>query len=233
MSRSQRLLALLQTLRRYRRPVTARALARELAVSVRTVYRDIGTLVQQGAAIDGEAGLGYLLRPGFVLPPLMFQEEELEALVLGARWVALLPDDGLARAAHDAIAKVTAVLPPRLRSRVEDTALYPVPHDHDAAPPPGVDMGLLRSVIRQERKLAVDYVDKHDQPSRRIVWPVALAYFDRVRVLVAWCELRGGFRTFRTDRIVAAEPMSDPLPRSRAALLKQWQSREGIADDAF
>ena len=119
-SRSERLLALIQALRRHRRPVTARQLATELSVSVRTIYRDIETLVAQGASIAGEAGVGFVMRPGFMLPPLMFRDEEIEALILGSRWVAQLPDAPLARAAADAVAKITAVLPDRLRHRVED-----------------------------------------------------------------------------------------------------------------
>jgi predicted DNA-binding transcriptional regulator YafY len=113
-SRSERLLALIQALRRHRRPVTARQLATELSVSVRTIYRDIETLVAQGASIAGEAGVGFVMRPGFMLPPLMFRDDEVEALMLGSRWVAQLPDAPLARAAADAVAKIMAVLPDRL-----------------------------------------------------------------------------------------------------------------------
>ena len=113
-SRSERLLTLIQALRRHRRPVTAQQLATELSVSVRTIYRDIEALVAQGAPIAGEAGIGFVMRPGFLLPPLMFRDEEIEALILGSR-VAQLPDASLARAAADAVAKIVAVLPDRLR----------------------------------------------------------------------------------------------------------------------
>ena len=157
MSRSQRQFALLQALRRRRRPVPARELARELSVSLRTVYRDIETLRQQGAPIDGEAGVGVLMRPGFVLPPLMFEDEEIEALVLGARWVAQQPDAALARAAHDVVAKVSAVLPPRLRTRVEDACVFAVPRTPTALD--AIDLGTLRSAIRTERKVRIVYRD--------------------------------------------------------------------------
>ena len=227
MSRSQRLFALLQALRRHRRPVPARELGRELSVSVRTVYRDIETLRQQGAPIDGEAGVGFLMRPGFVLPPLMFEDEEIEALVLGARWVAQQPDAALARAAHDVVAKVSAVLPPRLRISVEDACLFAVPRAPAALDV--IDLGTLRGAIRAERKVRLVYRDGDGRPTDRVVWPVALAFFEQVRVLVAWCELRHAFRHFRTDRIVSAD-RGDRYPRSRAALLGEWRTTEGIAD---
>jgi predicted DNA-binding transcriptional regulator YafY len=121
--RSQRLLELIQVLRRHRRPVSGQTLSDELGVSLRTVYRDIQTLIGQGASIDGEAGVGYVLRPGFVLPPLMFSDEEIEALVLGARWVAQQTDDSLGRAAANALAKIAAVLPEDMRQDIAGTGL--------------------------------------------------------------------------------------------------------------
>jgi predicted DNA-binding transcriptional regulator YafY len=229
MSRSQRLLALLQALRRHRRPVTARDLAGELGVSVRTVYRDIGTLVQQGAPIEGEAGLGYLLRPGFVLPPLMFQDEEIEALVLGARWVAQQPDAALSRAAVDVVAKIQSVLPERLRSRVEDAGLFAVPRTPLAQD--AVDLGVLRAAIRSQHRLSLVYRDEGGCQTDRAVWPMALAFFEQVRVLIAWCELRRAFRHFRTDRILSATTSGDRYPRPRAALLAEWRVENGITAD--
>jgi predicted DNA-binding transcriptional regulator YafY len=127
MARSQRLLELIQVLRRHRQPVSGQALADELSVSLRTVYRDIQTLIGQGATIDGEAGLGFVLRPGFVLPPLMFSDEELEALVLGLRWVAQRTDASFEHAAMTALAKIAAVLPDDLRNNVEGIGLIAVP----------------------------------------------------------------------------------------------------------
>jgi biotin operon repressor len=127
LARAQRLLELIQVLRRHRRPVSGETLAEELGVSLRTVYRDIQTLIGQGASIDGEAGVGYVLRPGFVLPPLMFSDEEIEALVLGSRWVAQRTDEPLARAAQNAIAKIAAVLPEDLRDSIEGNGLLAGP----------------------------------------------------------------------------------------------------------
>src|ERR1700741_301077 len=129
MARAERLLALIQVLRRHRYPVSGQAIADELGVSLRTVYRDIQTLVGQGAAIDGEAGIGFVLRPGFVLPPLMFTDEEIEALVLGLRFVAQRTDVPLERAAMDALAKIATVLPEDLRDKIEGIGLIAAPSE--------------------------------------------------------------------------------------------------------
>src|SRR5215467_2034589 len=129
MSRAERLLDLIQVLRRYRQPVSGQRLADELGISIRTLYRDIATLQGQGAAIDGEAGLGYVLRPGFMLPPLMFTEEEIEALVLGCRWVSERADTPLGDAAHNAIAKIVAVLPDDMRDGADAAGLLVGPGD--------------------------------------------------------------------------------------------------------
>lgn len=227
MSRTERLLSLMQVLRRHRYPVTGAQLATELGTSVRTVYRDIVTLQGQGARIDGERGLGYLLRPGYQLPPLMFSEEELEALVLGSRWIAGQSDPRLAHAAREAMSKIGAVLTPELRAQLDTNALLVGPRG-DA--PGAVDLGLLRQAIRSERKLLIDYGDADDVASRRTIWPFALAYFERVRVLVAWCELREAFRHFRCDRIRAAELAELRYPRRRQALLKEWRALEGVGE---
>src|SRR5512143_1952213 len=123
MSRAERLLELMQVLRRYRQPVSGRALADEVGISLRTLYRDIAALQAQGARIDGEPGVGYVLRTGFMLPPLMFSEEEIEALVLGSRWVAERGDSRLGSAARNALAKIAAVLPADLRENLDANAL--------------------------------------------------------------------------------------------------------------
>jgi len=226
MSRAERLLELIQLLRQHRYPVSGAKLAESLGVSLRTVYRDIASLQAQGARIDGEAGLGYLLRPGFLLPPLMFSDEEIEALVLGSRWVANRADDSLADAARTALAKIAAVLPEELHRDIDANALLIGP----AEPLTGgeADLGIIRHAIRRERKLILDYSDQHGEASRRTVWPIALAFFDRVRVVVAWCELREGFRHFRTDRITAMTPSDERYPRRRQTLLKDWRESEGI-----
>lgn len=226
MSRAERLLDLIQLLRRHRYPVSGAALAAELGISLRTLYRDIGSLQAQGARIEGEAGLGYVLRPGFTLPPLMFSEDEIEALVLGARWVADRADTQLGHAARNALAKIAAVLPADLRDDLDASALLVGPGETIASS--DVELALIRRAIRSERKLAITYLDLRETQTQRTIWPFALAFFERVRIVVAWCELRQTFRHFRTDRIVALTPSETRYPRRRQALLKEWREIEGI-----
>jgi predicted DNA-binding transcriptional regulator YafY len=226
MSRSERLLDLIQMLRRYRQPVSGHTLAAALGVSIRTLYRDIVTLQLQGAPIEGEAGIGYVLRPGFMLPPLMFSEDEIEALVLGSRWVAERGDDRLGSAARDALAKIAAVLPADLRENLDTTNLLIGPADTIAD---AVDVAAIRRAIRKERKLGIHYRDGSDRTTDRIIWPFALGFFDRARVVVAWCEVRQDFRHFRTDRITALAQTDTRYPRRRQALLTAWRQAEGIA----
>ncbi|MGO4404907.1 helix-turn-helix transcriptional regulator [Bosea sp. RAF48] len=231
MSRAQRLLDLVQVLRRHRRPVSGRKLAAELGVSIRTLYRDIVTLQGQGAPIEGEPGLGYVLKPGFMLPPLMFSEEEIEALALGARWVADRADGALALAARDAMAKIVAVLPADMAGRVEEAALILGP-GRKAVDAPEIDLAAIRQAIRAGRKAAIGYCDDKGHVSGRVVWPLALSFFEHVRVLVAWCELRQDFRHFRTDRLTRFETQESRYPQRRQALLKVWREKEGIAPSA-
>lgn len=228
MSRAQRLLDLIQILRRHRRPVAGAALAREMGVSLRTLYRDIAALQAQGADIAGEAGLGYLLRPGFMLPPLMFNIEEIEALALGSRWVAARADSPLAGAARNALAKIGAVLPPDLSDLMDSSALLVGPGERIAAG--DAQLPAIRQAIRAERKLSLGYVDGAGKQTRRMIWPFALAFFDRARVVVAWCETREAFRHFRTDRISAIEPVATRYPRRRQALIKEWRQAQGIVE---
>ncbi|WP_299174535.1 YafY family protein [uncultured Brevundimonas sp.] len=165
--------------------------------------------------------MGYVLKPGFMLPPLMFTPEEVEALVLGSRWVADRADARMRDAALGALARIAAVVPPDLRDDMETSALLVVP----GAPFPVdvIDPGLLRKAIRTERRLKLCYRDEAGTASERVVWPFALAFFDRVRLMIAWCELRDDFRSFRTDRIVEAEVMEGRYPARRQVLLKTWR----------
>jgi predicted DNA-binding transcriptional regulator YafY len=230
MARSERLLELVQALRRHRRPVSGQALAGELGVSLRTIYRDIQTLIGQGAPIDGEAGLGFVLRPGFVPPPLMFSDEELEALVLGLRWVAQRTDASFEHAAMNALAKIAAVLPDDLRNNVEGIGLVAFPsRDADER---RFDLTPIRGAIRAEQMVVLDYADVTGQHTRRTVWPIALAFFERSRVLAAWCELRHDFRHFRIDRIIALRETGQRYPQRRRVLMKQWREIEKIAEPA-
>lgn len=233
MSRAARLLDLLQALRRRRVPVSGAELAEELGVSLRTIYRDIATLQAQGADISGEAGLGYRLQPGFTLPPLMLNHDEVEALMLGMAWVADRGDGGLQSAARDVLAKVEAVLPAELRSELGDASMLVGPGSwatHD-----DVVYSRLRTAIRGQRRLALNYRDQHGSATRRVVWPCAVALFDHARIVAAWCELRGSFRHFRVDRIVEVEVLAERFPRPRSELLRAWREarRElGMAERA-
>lgn len=229
MSRTQRLFDLIQVLRCYRYPITGQQLAKKLQVSLRTVYRDIATLQGQGATIEGEPGLGYVLRPGFMLPPLMFSEEEIEALVLGARWVARRTDKKLGLAATNVLAKIAAVLPEDLKHQLECSGLLIGPaktlieRDEEKE-------ALIRLAIRQEHKLQMTYTDFQGESSQRTIWPLALGYFEEVHVVVAWCELRADFRHFRTDRIVTLLQLNTRYPKRRRMLLKKWREIHNIPE---
>jgi predicted DNA-binding transcriptional regulator YafY len=221
MDRTQRLFALMDGLRRHRRPVTAAALADELSVSVRTIYRDIQTLIGLGAPIDGEAGLGYLLRPGFFLPPLMFDEDELEALVLGARFVERQQDEALAKAARNALGKIATAAPDDLRDVMAQSGLWAYSWNQVA---PKVSLPGVREAIRREQKLKIAYSDQSGMATERVVWPIALAFYDNKHAIVAWCELRQDFRYFRADRIAELSPIGERYPKRRSALVRAWQA---------
>jgi predicted DNA-binding transcriptional regulator YafY len=228
MARSERLLTLLQTLRRYRRPVSGAVLAEETGVSIRTLYRDIASLQAQGALIEGEPGLGYILKPGFMLPPMMFSQDEIEALVLGSRWVARAADPRLAAAGADALAKIADVLPREIRDEIETSPLLIHMRPPIASK---ADLGIIRKAIRNERVLKLTYTDEGGTVSIRNVWPFAISYLEQVRMVVAWCELRQDYRHFRTDRIVEMTTQEVRYPRRRAVLLQEWRDREHIPPD--
>jgi predicted DNA-binding transcriptional regulator YafY len=225
-SRAERLLQLLQLLRSHRQPVSGAALAGRLGISLRTLYRDIRSLQAQGAAIQGEAGLGFLLRPGFLLPPLMFSEDELEALLLGTRWVARRTDARLAEAGRSAMARIAAVLPADLRETLDASAL--LVGVGEAIPEGEAELPAIRAAIRAEQKLEIGYRDKRDVETRRTIWPFALGFFDRVRVVVAWCETRRAIRHFRVDRIGSLRATGERYPRRRHDLLQAWKAQERV-----
>jgi predicted DNA-binding transcriptional regulator YafY len=172
--------------------------------------------------------VGYLLRPGFLLPPLMFTDEELEAMVLGLRLATEHGDEGLGRACVDVVAKLRAVLPRDLRSLVDDVSLLAGPARE--RPPDGVDLALVRRAIREQHKALIHYADPHGARSSRTIWPLGLAFFERSRVLISWCETRRDFRNFRTDRISSWTPLTERIGRPRVTLLREWRSRESIPE---
>lgn len=220
MSRTTRLFILMQTLRRYRRPVSGACLAEELGISQRTLYRDIAELKALGADIEGEPGMGYVLKPGFLLPPLMFSEDEIEAIALGLSWVAGRVGDDLAASAEEALSKVAAVLPTELRYRMEDSALLVGPV---ARPAQVVALSILHRAVREERKLTLAYLDAQGHSSVRTIWPLAITFFESVCIIVAWCEKREAFRHFRADRVTEAEVLEQRYPERRQDMLKAWK----------
>lgn len=224
--RTERLLSLLQTLRRHRRPVSGRALAGELGISLRTLYRDIADLRALGAVIEGEPGVGYALRPSFFLPPLMLSQQEAEALMLGMRWVSIFADRPLAAAAANALTKIEAVLPDEVRDGAGAVPLRvgPPGPDHLAME----DLSELRDAIRGERKLSIHYRDGRGRQSRRTIWPFAIGYFTDGRILAGWCETRQDFRHFRTESILEARILNDRYPRRRGELFREWRGRQSV-----
>ena len=222
-TRAARLLTLLDDLRRRRKPVRGAQLAEQLGVSLRTLYRDIEALRGQGADILGDPGVGYQLRPGFLLPPMMFSAEELEAMVLGTRWVAAHADPELAGAAEQALARIASVLPEPLRLQVETSGLF-APEWNPAQPEPWLPT--LRRAIREGHALRMGYADADGRTSERIIWPFAMAFLADKRLLAAWCELRAGFRHFRASRVLWLEDTGRRYPEQRHRLLRRWREHE-------
>ena len=222
MRRADRLFQVIQILRR-RGTVTAAGIAEELEVSRRTVYRDIQDMMANGVPIVGEAGIGFALRAGYDLPPLMFNEQELEALVLGARILQSCADPQLGRAADDVIAKIRAVLPQRLRPHIDALSLW-APGDPQQESI-SIDRAALRAAIRYQRKINFAYVDLQDVASVRTVRPLIMAFYGPVWLLAAWCEMRNAFRVFRLDRMTEMSVLDEPFRQERgktaADFLKQ------------
>lgn len=222
MRKADRLFQIVQILRRESAPVTAQTIADELETSKRSVYRDIAALIGQRVPITGEAGVGYILEAGFDLPPLMLDTDEIDAVAIGLQWVARRSDAHLGRAAQSALAKVAAVLPPNLRAILKDPTggVPPAWHNKDTA----IDVASLRSAIRSKRRIFICYENEHGERTDRTVWPLLIGYSESALVLIAWCELREDFRSFRLDRIKSIEFLSAAIPQDPAALRRRWRS---------
>ncbi len=229
MRRADRLFQLIQYLRSRGSVVTAQEVADFLEVSIRTVYRDVADLVASGVPIDGERGVGYMLRRGFELPPLMFDVEEIEALVLGAAIVRHWSDDGLASAARRAVAKIEAALPEQRRAQLLETALFAPPVGTRAREPLSVDLAALRRAIRARVKVRFQYTDSNDAPSERVIRPLGLAFYGPIWLLMAWCELRDDFRTFRVDRMTMADVLPDPYVVESGKTIEDYFERQRMA----
>lgn len=224
MNRTERLLTLLQIFRKHRRPVSGQKLADELNISIRTLYRDIATLQSQGADIEGEPGVGYILRPGFFIPPLMFSQTEMEALMLGILWVSTFGDRPLAKAAADVLSKIKEVLPVKIRSGMGAVPLRVGPPISKKCQ--NEDLSILRDAIRDEFKIKIIYESKDNRQSQSVIWPFAIGYFNNGRILVGWCEQQGTYRHFQTDRIISLTVLNERYPRRRESLFREWQGSQ-------
>ena len=221
MTRTQRLLTLLQILKENRYPITAETLSSQLQVSVRSIYRDIESLRDQGAEIVGEAGIGYQLKTGLLLPPLAFDENELEALILGLRWVKSNADSELKKSAIRAISKINSVVAGHSQKILNQNTLFaPTTHFYEIN---DIIVKDLRLSLREECKAKMTYLDGQNQPSERVIWPIAIGYMKDSQVLAAWCELRKSYRHFRLDRIQSYCALTDKLPYPKNYLLERWQ----------
>jgi predicted DNA-binding transcriptional regulator YafY len=223
MRRADRLLRVIQILRRHRRPVRGQVVAEELEISLRTLYRDIADLITDGVPIRGEAGVGYVLGEGYDLPPLMFKADELEAVMLGLRWVAKRGDPDLARAAMDTAAKIGTVLPANLKPFLYDSPLIASPNFKVIED--RIDVAALRRAIRDQFKLRISYSTEDGTKSDRIIWPIGISYYDAQRLVLAWCELRQDFRSFRTDRMITSEVLKEKYKERRKVLLSRYQDQ--------
>lgn len=230
MRRADRLFDIIQTLRTAAHPVTAAALADKLEVTARTIYRDVAALQGSRVPIEGAAGLGYVLRRGFDLPPLMFTTEEIDAIAVGARLVRRLRDPTLQAAAESVLGKLAVVVPQALRSQLAGAPYYVSEGSAPAAP--GVDQSEVRNAIRDTRKLAIAYVDEDGRRTRRTIWPLAMAYYVDVTLIGAWCELRNDFRHFRVDRIATSQVLEDRFPQEHGKLMAEWLALRKDRPDA-
>jgi predicted DNA-binding transcriptional regulator YafY len=222
MRRADRLFLIIHALRGRRTALPARRLAETLGVSLRTVYRDVADLQLSGVPIEGEAGVGYVLRKGADIPPLMFNADELEALVVGSRFVRAFAGRRLAAHAAAALLKIEAVLPPELRARTERSRIFAPPR---AEPVAGADrIDELHRAVLERRVLRLAYRDEAGRASERAVEPLCLAFWGGAWTLGAWCRLRRDFRNFRPDRIerltVTDETFAEHPERGLAAYLR-------------
>ena len=224
MRRADRLLQIIQILRRARGPIAASRIAEEVEVSLRTLYRDMASLESTGVPVRGEAGVGYVLEDGYDMPPLMFTVSELEAVMLGARMIDGRFDEELSRAAKDVVSKIAAVVPESLRSKLVDAPLFApqfVRHSEQA-----VDMSIVREALRQEKQVDIDYVDLSGKESKRRIFPVMISVFRNSVVVAAWCTLREDFRSFRLDGMRTFEVLEVKLPKPRKTLFAEWKRSE-------
>jgi predicted DNA-binding transcriptional regulator YafY len=225
MRRADRLFQIIQLLRRRRTATTATAIAERLGVSERTVYRDMRDLVLAGTPIDGEAGVGYRIRPGYDLPPLMFDRDEIQALVLGARIVHQFGDPALARASEAILNKVAAVIPKDLAPLLTDARLF-VPTTIGGARSADA-LSVAREALIARRKLQLSYANAGGAGSERTVRPLGVFFWGRTWTLAAWCELRSDFRNFRLDRVSRSTMLDQTFDDEPGKTLRDLLTRYG------
>lgn len=223
MSKTARLFKLMTAMRAQSPPVTAEVLANDLSVSIRTIYRDIDALRELGAVIDGEAGFGFTLIEDASLPPLAFEDDELEALVLGLRDVAVIGDPSIAAAARSALAKITARVPDRQAHRLEHAVLDAL--RYVSPPQPTIDVAQLRQATWDELAVSFAYSDVAGSRTERKVWPLGIIYHEASSVLMAWCHLRQDYRTFRLDRMQDLVVRSESFRPRRVSMLRDHLER--------
>jgi predicted DNA-binding transcriptional regulator YafY len=221
LARTTRMFDIIQLLRSSNQPLTAEVMAVTLGVTKRTIYRDIAALQATRVPIEGEAGIGYIMRPGFDLPPLMFDAEEVEAIVVGLALLGRTGDRALLLAAQRAASKIGNVLPAATEHRLSEWPLYA--SSWHAIPGSMVPSSLLRQAIRESIKLQLTYADSLGRETIRIVKPLAMIFYIEVVILAAWCELRSDFRHFRMDRIVACELTDQYFQNEAEALRLRWR----------
>ena len=226
MTRTERLLELLQILRAKRYPITASTLSIRLGVSVRSLYRDIKTLQHQGVCIEGGAGIGYIVKSDFHLPPLNLSHEEINAITLGLNWVSHNTDYDFKNTARNALAKIHAVIPGELKNLIESQSYLIGPSENNE-----LFFEDIRNAIKKRKKIEIEYCDKKDTYSSRVIWPIGLVYMESCWLLVAWCEMRNDFRHFRTDKIKELAQLDSTYSESRTVLLKKWRFKEGICEE--
>lgn len=219
MRRADRLFQIVQHLRGGRL-VTAQKLSAWLEVSERTIYRDIADLQSTGVPIDGEAGVGYLMREGYDLPPLMFTRDEIVALVAGARMVRAFGGAAMARAADEALVKIGAVLPEQERERIARTEIHTPMWVVSDADREAID--LIERAVEKRQVLSLDYNDEAGRGSAREVRPLGLWFWGKVWTLIAWCEMRNDFRAFRIDRIASVTTAGRSFRPERGKLLVDY-----------
>ncbi|WP_165802957.1 helix-turn-helix transcriptional regulator [Pelagivirga sediminicola] len=220
------MLKLLQVLRERRTAVTAQVLASRFDVSERTIYRDIDTLAELGVPVVGEAGVGFILLPGFFLPPMALTQVEADAILLGLRFVAARGDEEIATAADTALGKIT--------ENMGDDEAASMRWNGLTAGPAGsgklAELATIRAALRSQKKLQIGYRSGDGEERTRIIWPVAIGFFGQAELLAAWCEMRDAFRHFRLDRIGELQTLPDTLPRSRRSLLAEYRLMEPHAN---